>query len=205
MSYLEFFISFVIFLILYSTITNELDNQTTCSICQDDLDTVIWLLSCKHMFCQECLTPWIKENSICPLCRAEITFALYRYPSLEEIDEWVESYIKPGLSREEELIRIRKNVITPTHTTECEIIARFFYLRPQHYVDKYLIIDISKIFDSFKYQLPWIINELINNIETPLMEDIERSFFYRKKLNSYENNMMKQYYLRNKINPKDIE
>ena len=44
--------------------------KETCSICYDkDVD---YSLSCKHNFCKCCITKWLKENDMCPLCRTKV-------------------------------------------------------------------------------------------------------------------------------------
>ncbi|XP_014501797.1 RING finger and transmembrane domain-containing protein 1 [Vigna radiata var. radiata] len=40
-----------------------------CAICQEKMQTPI-LLSCKHMFCEECVSEWFERERTCPLCRA---------------------------------------------------------------------------------------------------------------------------------------
>ena len=46
---------------------NEFD---LCVICLDEMkyDDELLLVTCSHMFHKECLEPWIKKKSICPLC-----------------------------------------------------------------------------------------------------------------------------------------
>jgi len=40
------------------------------SIC---LDQIIWnILQCEHKFHGNCIIPWIRENSTCPICRQEL-------------------------------------------------------------------------------------------------------------------------------------
>ena len=29
-------------------------------------------LPCEHMFCEACLKPWLKKNSVCPICKYEL-------------------------------------------------------------------------------------------------------------------------------------
>ncbi|KAL3015022.1 hypothetical protein AAZX31_06G134300 [Glycine max] len=40
-----------------------------CAICQEKMQAPI-LLSCKHMFCEECVSEWFERERTCPLCRA---------------------------------------------------------------------------------------------------------------------------------------
>ncbi|XP_028808560.1 E3 ubiquitin-protein ligase RNFT1 [Neltuma alba] len=40
-----------------------------CAICQEKMHTPI-LLSCNHIFCEECVSEWFERERTCPLCRA---------------------------------------------------------------------------------------------------------------------------------------
>lgn len=42
-----------------------------CPICQDDYQDPI-MLSCKHIFCENCVSVWFDREKTCPMCRAEI-------------------------------------------------------------------------------------------------------------------------------------
>ncbi|XP_018323244.1 RING finger and transmembrane domain-containing protein 2 [Agrilus planipennis] len=42
-----------------------------CPICHDEYDTPV-LLTCKHIFCETCVTTWFDREQTCPLCRAKI-------------------------------------------------------------------------------------------------------------------------------------
>jgi hypothetical protein len=43
-----------------------------CSICHDDLNRAV-ILSCKHVFCEECVCEWLERERTCPLCRAVVS------------------------------------------------------------------------------------------------------------------------------------
>jgi len=47
----------------------------SCSICQGNYITgeEITFLPCHHHFHKECITPWLKDNKICPLCKEDVT------------------------------------------------------------------------------------------------------------------------------------
>ncbi|XP_010529383.1 PREDICTED: RING finger and transmembrane domain-containing protein 2-like [Tarenaya hassleriana] len=40
-----------------------------CAICQEKMHTPV-LLSCKHIFCEDCVSEWFERERTCPLCRA---------------------------------------------------------------------------------------------------------------------------------------
>ncbi|GER50868.1 RING/U-box superfamily protein [Striga asiatica] len=40
-----------------------------CAICQEKMQMPI-LLSCKHIFCEDCVSEWFERERTCPLCRA---------------------------------------------------------------------------------------------------------------------------------------
>lgn len=42
-----------------------------CPICHDTYSTPV-LLSCKHIFCENCVSIWLDREPTCPLCRAKI-------------------------------------------------------------------------------------------------------------------------------------
>jgi hypothetical protein len=46
----------------------------TCSICYDDLDTNVNYVStpCKHVYCFECLSKHLQNDSRCPMCRKDL-------------------------------------------------------------------------------------------------------------------------------------
>lgn len=51
------------------------DEPNVCIICQGDLaaDDMVRMLSCHHIFHDECVSPWILEkNGTCPLCKRDL-------------------------------------------------------------------------------------------------------------------------------------
>jgi hypothetical protein len=62
------------------TITHEKGKQQgkclddTCTVCQEEYaghDTIMQL-PCKHWFHQECISTWLHESKMCPVCMAEV-------------------------------------------------------------------------------------------------------------------------------------
>ena len=45
-----------------------------CAVCKDLLQVGVEYteLPCKHLFCAECILPWLKEHNSCPVCRHEM-------------------------------------------------------------------------------------------------------------------------------------
>ena len=56
------------------TLDNISDEYKRCIICLEDFkvnDTVIYL-PCLHFFHRNCITQWIEEKAVCPLCKNNI-------------------------------------------------------------------------------------------------------------------------------------
>lgn len=56
------------------------DIKKECYICLKNfsLKKKVRKLTCKHMFCEECLLPWIKYNSKCPVCKFDFKEEKYK-------------------------------------------------------------------------------------------------------------------------------
>jgi hypothetical protein len=52
---------------------SQLDScDNSCPICQDKFTDPV-MLSCKHIFCEDCVAMWFDRDRTCPMCRATIT------------------------------------------------------------------------------------------------------------------------------------
>uniref|UniRef100_A0A8C9GYC9 E3 ubiquitin-protein ligase RNF n=1 Tax=Piliocolobus tephrosceles TaxID=591936 RepID=A0A8C9GYC9_9PRIM len=54
-----------------NTSENDCRNTFECNICFDDVKDPV-VTRCGHLFCWLCLSAWIKKNSHCPVCKAEV-------------------------------------------------------------------------------------------------------------------------------------
>jgi Ring finger domain len=48
--------------------------EETCTVCQErfEEDDSVLQLPCKHHFHQDCITPWLRDSKLCPVCMAEV-------------------------------------------------------------------------------------------------------------------------------------
>ncbi|KMT17494.1 hypothetical protein BVRB_2g037760 [Beta vulgaris subsp. vulgaris] len=48
--------------------------DSTCSICKEDfvIDEKITKLGCNHFYHSDCITPWLRINNTCPVCRYQL-------------------------------------------------------------------------------------------------------------------------------------
>lgn len=96
---------------------SQYDNHV-CIICQNDLmstDTVR-MLSCHHIFHDECVTPWIiDKNGTCPLCKRDLKSEV---PATVVADQEakIESKLKPKLSLLNVDIDTTSITFTPLHS-----------------------------------------------------------------------------------------
>lgn len=55
----------------YATTDEVVAAGDLCAICQEKMHAPI-LLSCKHIFCEDCVCEWFDRERTCPLCRAVV-------------------------------------------------------------------------------------------------------------------------------------
>jgi E3 ubiquitin-protein ligase RNF181 len=55
-------------------LVKNVDTGKECYICLKNFSTKkrIRQLPCKHMFCEDCLRPWLKTNYTCPTCKVKL-------------------------------------------------------------------------------------------------------------------------------------
>lgn len=63
------------------------DLREPCPICYEPMKDAI-RTECQHVFCLECLKPWVEDSHTCPSCRGE----LYEKPEDEEDEDYVYPY-----------------------------------------------------------------------------------------------------------------
>jgi len=53
---------------------DELNGETSCSVCYDDMDTKnsVKLVACGHCFHRECILRWIPQRRVCPMCNKSL-------------------------------------------------------------------------------------------------------------------------------------
>lgn len=67
-----------------------------CPICAtpylDDKYPLVVSLKCRHSFDLECITPWLKLHTTCPMCRAEVTKARQVVVEPDSEEEYDDTY-----------------------------------------------------------------------------------------------------------------
>lgn len=55
-------------------LVSKVDTSKECYICLRNFITnkKIRILPCSHMFCEMCIMPWIKNNTVCPTCKFKL-------------------------------------------------------------------------------------------------------------------------------------
>ena len=49
-----------------------IEDQDVCSICIDILEDEVEVMDCSHIYHHDCISEWMKQNPVCPVCRAYI-------------------------------------------------------------------------------------------------------------------------------------
>ena len=49
-----------------------IEDEDVCSICIDILEDEVEVMDCSHKYHHDCITEWMKQNPVCPVCRAYI-------------------------------------------------------------------------------------------------------------------------------------
>jgi len=62
----------------FPSVSNVDLRENLCPICQSEYQHPI-LLTCKHVFCEECVLSWIDRNASCPLCRHKLPIGQTNY------------------------------------------------------------------------------------------------------------------------------
>ena len=60
---------------LFSNKDSDLLSDKDCEICFDEIKKEV-ILSCSHIFCNDCLSQWVVKNNTCPKCRVTINYVI---------------------------------------------------------------------------------------------------------------------------------
>ena len=67
-----------------------------CPICLREVFNPIKSNNCRHIFCFDCLTKWLKQKPICPVCRAYIDkyskVDLQNFEYFDQLSEFANCY-----------------------------------------------------------------------------------------------------------------
>ena len=62
-----------------------------CSICLEMIAERTQPVTCKHVYCMECIYGWTKYSNVCPLCKVPITqLQIFNALKPEEVHEVIE-------------------------------------------------------------------------------------------------------------------
>ena len=74
----------------------SLKDDDACPICAsaylDDKYPLVVSLRCQHKFDLECITPWLKLHTTCPMCRAEVQKARVEPVKDDSEEEYDDTY-----------------------------------------------------------------------------------------------------------------
>jgi hypothetical protein len=59
----------------------DLVQPNCCSICYEPWTNKTVVQGCNHDFCFDCITPWVKEHTTCPICRGNVTGLRHSFTS----------------------------------------------------------------------------------------------------------------------------
>ncbi|XP_074290021.1 uncharacterized protein LOC141616780 [Silene latifolia] len=57
-----------------ANVKNKDEDGKNCAVCLEDFEDgeEVMVTPCKHMFHEECIIPWVKNHSNCPVCRSAL-------------------------------------------------------------------------------------------------------------------------------------
>lgn len=75
---------------------SSIKEDDACPICAtpylDDKYPLVVSLKCRHSFDLECITPWLRLHTTCPMCRAEVTKARQVIVEPDSEEEYDDTY-----------------------------------------------------------------------------------------------------------------
>jgi hypothetical protein len=108
-----------------------------CSICWEQIQpNKLCVTPCAHLFCAECLIPYVRQSEKCPLCRTECSYAylINRMFRIPELVSFLKSIVnvnrreEPAVieEQEESLVVYHIIIIQRSLDTVCSFIYVFF-------------------------------------------------------------------------------
>ena len=102
--------------------------QDTCYICIEILEGEMETLDCTHRYHHACIAEWMKQNPVCPECRA------YIYQASNKVSNFSEKIVifNALLTFNTKVYGLKTSIIfppTPTHSPLCQVLFKITKLK----------------------------------------------------------------------------
>ncbi|CAG2106027.1 unnamed protein product, partial [Medioppia subpectinata] len=150
----------------FPELSGEERDDYTCSICQEIFNTPVTTTCCRQLFCEDCITQWLRTNTTCPYDRKQLTRSgLSQPPRLVvntlnrfkiQCDHWAKGC--------REVIKLE---LLPQHTVNCrynkpKCVKCQLYQTPVHDCIAALLHENNELKKKLAGQL--VVNEAITNM-----------------------------------------